>query len=160
MQKEWLLWVRFCTELKQTVLNLWHVKTWVSAGWSKWAFSPPCKLGLRTKFSRKRDVSSSIPIKWFISCNDSLLAGTTIHTAQRRTSERYFTKGYGQEHNDARWGPGQEANLAPQCLNLRSFCAAVEEDNPQFQAWLQKNLAWVLSSPGAQVWRTSYTPLS
>jgi len=26
MLKEWLLWVRFCTELKQTVLNSWYVK--------------------------------------------------------------------------------------------------------------------------------------
>jgi len=26
MRKEWLLWVRFYTELKQTVLNSWYVK--------------------------------------------------------------------------------------------------------------------------------------
>ena len=30
------------------------------------------------KFSRKLDVSSSTPINWFISCNDSLFAGTTL----------------------------------------------------------------------------------
>jgi len=91
------------------------------AGWSKRAFSPPWKLGLRTKISRKLDVSSSIPINWFISCNDSLLAGTTTHTAQRRTSEGYFTRAYEQGRHDVRWRPGQEASLAPPCSNLRSF---------------------------------------
>ena len=30
------------------------------------------------KFSRKLDVTSSIPIGWFISCNDSLFAGMTL----------------------------------------------------------------------------------
>jgi len=27
MRNEWLLWVCFCTELQQTVLNTWYVKT-------------------------------------------------------------------------------------------------------------------------------------
>jgi len=27
MRNEWLLWVRFCTELKQAVLNSWYDKT-------------------------------------------------------------------------------------------------------------------------------------
>jgi len=122
--------------------------------------SPPWKLGLRTKFSRKLDVSNSIPINWIISCNDSSLPGTTTHTAQHRTSERNFTKGYEQGRNDVRWGPGQEGSLVPQCLNLRSFCAAVEKGDHQFWTWSQKNLAWVLSSSRARVWHTSYTPLS
>jgi len=41
MRKELLLWVRFCTELKQTVSNSWYVKTMVAAGWSKRAFPFP-----------------------------------------------------------------------------------------------------------------------
>ena len=122
--------------------------------------SPAWKLGLRTKFSKKRDVSNSILLHSFISCNDSLLAGTTTHTAQCRTSERYFTKGYEQGHNDVGWGPGQEASLAPQCSNLRSFCAAVEKDDHQFWTWSQKKLAQVLSFSWARVWRTSCTLLS
>ena len=27
MRKEWLLWVHFCNELKQTVFNSWYVET-------------------------------------------------------------------------------------------------------------------------------------
>ena len=107
--------------INQTVLNSWQVKTTRVRRWSKRVFSPPWKFGLRTKFSRKLDISSSIPIKCFIYCNISLLAGMTTNTAQRRTSERYFTRGYEQGRNDVRWRPGQEATLAPPCSNLRLF---------------------------------------
>jgi len=95
--------------------------------WSKRAFSPPCKLGLRTKFSRKRDVSSSIPINWFISCNDSLFAGTTTHTAQRRTSERYFTRGYEQRRDGVKMAPGARSKfgipvLEPEVFRKQMYC--------------------------------------
>jgi len=36
------------------------------------------KLGLRTKISRKSELSSLTPINWFNSCNDSLFAGMTL----------------------------------------------------------------------------------
>jgi len=41
----------------------------------KWDYEP---------FSRKFDVSSSIPLDWFISCNDTLFADTrlTLHKSQ------------------------------------------------------------------------------
>jgi len=138
MLKEWLLWVRFCTELKQTVLNSWYVKAMGVRRVVKTGISSPWKLGLRTKFSRKLDVSSSIPINWFISCNGSLLAGTTTHTAQRGTSDRYFTRGDEQGRNDVRWRLGQEASFPPPCSNLRSFaskCTVLKRVGYMWHCW-------------------------
>jgi len=81
------------------------------------------------------DVSSSIPINWFISCNDRLLDGTTTHTAQRRSYERNVTRGYEQRHNEVRWHPGQEASLA---AHVRSW--GLSETNVLY--W--KKYMWVL----------------
>ena len=121
MRNEWLLLVRFCTELKQTALNTWYAKDMGVRRFFKKTFSPPWKLELRTKFSRNLDVSSSIPINWFISCNSSLLASVATHTAQSETSERYFTRGDEQGRNNVRWRPGQEASFEPPYSNLRPF---------------------------------------
>jgi len=70
MQKEWLLWLRFCTELKQTVLNSWYVKTM--------GMCPFLEIATKNQNLRKLEDSSSVSINSFISCNDSLLAGKTL----------------------------------------------------------------------------------
>jgi len=49
---------------------------------------PPCKLGLRTKISRKPEVCSYVSIKSFNCCSDSLFAGMTmtLHNTHRSCS--------------------------------------------------------------------------
>jgi len=66
------------------------------------------------------------------------LDGTTTHTAQRGTSERYFTRGDEQGRNDVRWRPRQEAIFAPPCSNLRSFgskCTALKREGYMWHCW-------------------------
>ena len=78
MRKEWLLWVRFYTELKQTVLNSWYVKTTGVHRGIKTGIWPWLEIETKNQNFLENDVSSSIPINWFISYNDRLFAGTTL----------------------------------------------------------------------------------
>jgi len=49
MQKEWLLWVRFYTELKQKFLNWWYVKIMGVHRVVKTGIFPSLEIGIKNK---------------------------------------------------------------------------------------------------------------
>jgi len=113
MQKEW----RLCALLHWTQANSFELVVRQNHGRPQCGQNGHFPLpGIGTKnqtLLEELDVSSSIPINWFISCNDRLLDGTTTHTAQRRSYERNVTRGYEQRHNEVRWHPGKKQVWQP-----------------------------------------------
>ena len=99
-----------------------YSQTEASAGGQNWHLSSPTNWDKETNMSRKREISSLIPIKWFNSCNDSLFANMTLTLHK---SQVYFS---GVMECWACSSPmsalcrGRLRNLLPDCSTLGVYC--------------------------------------